>query len=252
LLHDHQLGNAFFSQRSSASISARVKAAPSAVPCTSTKWPAPVITTFMSVSQAESSVYSRSSRGVPCTMPTEMAATGPRMGAGSQLACGQQLVDRILRGHKGAGDGGGARAAVGLQHVAVEVDGALAQFLQVEHRAQDRPIRRWISCVRPLCLPRAASRSLRVWVARGSMPYSAVTQPSPLPFLWPGTFSSTDAVHSTRVSPKLDQHRAFGVDGVATGDAHGAQLVCGTVAAALECHDDLISPCGPQSAGWLR
>src|SRR5271154_5644546 len=33
----------------------RVKGAPSAVPCTSTKWPAPVITTFMSVSQLESS-----------------------------------------------------------------------------------------------------------------------------------------------------------------------------------------------------
>ena len=40
---------------SSASISARENGAPSAVPCTSTKPPAPVITTFMSVSQAESS-----------------------------------------------------------------------------------------------------------------------------------------------------------------------------------------------------
>ena len=36
---------------------------------------------------------------------------------------------------------------------------------------------------------------------RGSMPYSAVTQPSPLPRLCGGTFSSTDAVHSTSVSP---------------------------------------------------
>ena len=50
-------------------------------------------------------------------------------------------------------------------------------------------------------LPRAASRSLRVCVARGSMPYSAVTQPSPLPRLCGGTFSSTEAVHSTLVSP---------------------------------------------------
>ena len=40
-----------------------------------------------------------------------------------------------------------------------------------------RPISRWISCVRPDCLPRAASRSVRVLVERGSMPYSAVTQP---------------------------------------------------------------------------
>ncbi|CFW39956.1 Uncharacterised protein [Bordetella pertussis] len=64
-----------------------------------------------------------------------------------------------------------------------------------------RPIRRWISWVRPLCLPRAASRSPRVCVARGSMPYSAVTQPSPRPFRNGGTFSSTLAVHSTCVLP---------------------------------------------------
>ncbi len=32
----------------------------------------------------------------------------------------------------------------------------------------DRPISRWISCVRPDCLPRAASRSPRVWVARAA------------------------------------------------------------------------------------
>src|SRR5262249_27416883 len=50
---------------SSASISARENGAPSAVPCTSTKPPAAVMTTFMSVSQAESSMYSRSSSGVP-------------------------------------------------------------------------------------------------------------------------------------------------------------------------------------------
>src|SRR5947207_15823608 len=65
----------------------------------------------------------------------------------------------------------------------------------------DRPMSRWISCVRPLCLPRAASRSVRVFVERGSMPYSAVTQPRPLSFRKGGTRSSTDAVHSTRVSP---------------------------------------------------
>ena len=39
---------------------------------------------------------------------------------------------------------------------------------------------RWISSVRPPCLPVAASRRLRVCVARGSMPYSAVTQPRPV------------------------------------------------------------------------
>ena len=44
---------------------------------------------------------------------------------------------------------------------------------------------------------------MRSLVERGSMPYSAVTQPSPLPRRKPGTRFSTLAVHSTRVSPKL-------------------------------------------------
>src|SRR5262252_9064598 len=65
----------------------------------------------------------------------------------------------------------------------------------------ERPIRRWISWVRPLCLPRAASRAVRVCVARGSMPYSAVIQPWPLPRRKGGTTSSTLAVQSTWVSP---------------------------------------------------
>jgi hypothetical protein len=67
----------------------------------------------------------------------------------------------------------------------------------------ERPIRRWISSVRPPCLPLAASRPMRSLVERGSMPYSAVIQPSPLPRRKPGTRFSTLAVHSTRVSPKL-------------------------------------------------
>ena len=66
---------------------------------------------------------------------------------------------------------------------------------------RERPIRRWISWVRPDCLPFAASRAVRVLVARGSMPYSAVTQPEPLPRRKPGTDSSTLAVHSTLVLP---------------------------------------------------
>ena len=65
----------------------------------------------------------------------------------------------------------------------------------------DRPMSRWISCVRPPTLPAVDSRVVRVVVARGSMPYSAVTQPLPVPRMNGGTRSSTDAVHSTFVSP---------------------------------------------------
>ena len=66
---------------------------------------------------------------------------------------------------------------------------------------RERPISRWISWVRPLGRPRLASRAVRVDVARGSIPYSAVTQPLPAPRRNTGTFSSTLAVQMTRVRP---------------------------------------------------
>ena len=67
----------------------------------------------------------------------------------------------------------------------------------------DRPISRWISWVRPDCLPRAASRLARSGVEPGNIEYSAVTQPLPVPRNHRGTSSSTDAVHKTTVRPKL-------------------------------------------------
>ena len=63
----------------------------------------------------------------------------------------------------------------------------------------DRPMRRWISCVRPSIFPRF--RRLRVSVEPGSMSYSAVTQPVPLPFFHGGTPASKQAVHRTTVLP---------------------------------------------------
>ena len=67
----------------------------------------------------------------------------------------------------------------------------------------ERPISRWISWVRPDCLPEAASRLLRELVARGSMPYSAVTQPMPEPRRQLGSVVSTEAVTNTLVLPKV-------------------------------------------------
>ena len=65
----------------------------------------------------------------------------------------------------------------------------------------ERPIRRWISWVRPDCFPLAASRPTRSADDPGSSEYSAVTQPLPPPRSHGGTRSSTDAVHSTLVLP---------------------------------------------------
>ena len=60
---------------------------------------------------------------------------------------------------------------------------------------------RWISMVRPLCLPRTASRAVRVGVVPGSMLYSAVSQPRPEPRSQPGTPSLSEAVQKTCESP---------------------------------------------------
>ena len=68
----------------------------------------------------------------------------------------------------------------------------------------ERPIRRSISRVRPPAPLR--SRLRLVWVARGSIPYSAVTHPAPLASLHAGTPSATEAVQRTLVSPKDTRH----------------------------------------------
>ncbi len=69
-------------------------------------------------------------------MPQETAATDWVSGSELELALGHQLVERQLEGHEAARDGRAARAAVGLQHVAVHVDRALAEGLEVDHAAQ--------------------------------------------------------------------------------------------------------------------
>src|SRR5690625_794074 len=65
----------------------------------------------------------------------------------------------------------------------------------------DRPTTRLYAWVRPPTRPLTDSRSERVWVAAGSMAYSAVSQPCPEPLRQRGTPSVTLAVHMTRVLP---------------------------------------------------
>ena len=69
-----------------------------------------------------------------------------------------------------------------------------SHFLSVTERSE-RPMRRWISTARPSCLPDDVARGVRLLVARGSIAYSAVTQPLPLPIIQRGTCSLTEAVH---------------------------------------------------------
>src|SRR5579884_304079 len=93
-------------------------------------------------------------------------------------------VERALRRHVGAGDRGAARPAVGLQDVAVEVDGALAERLEVDdaaERAADQPL----DLDRPPALPPArrlaicalAGRRRQERVLRGHPPAPRAVEP---------------------------------------------------------------------------
>ena len=66
---------------------------------------------------------------------------------------------------------------------------------------RDRPMRRWISWLRP-----ETRRRIRSPLEPGSIEYSAVTQPLPVPFSQRGTPSPIEAVHSTRVRPNATRH----------------------------------------------
>ena len=140
-----------------------------------------------------------------------------------------QPSERIVQCEVAAADAGGAGAAIGLQHVAVDDHLSFARARRMSHAARsDRPMRRWISTVRPLCLPFAASRSIRSGDAPGSIEYSAVTHPLPVFFIHLGTFSSIDAVHSTRVLPNVTRHTAGGHLGVVALEGDGTHLVART------------------------
>ena len=100
--------------------------------------------------------------------------------------------------------------------------------------------------MRPPILPRTDSRSLRVFVARGSIEYSAVTQPSPEPCFQRGTPCVKDAEHSTRVPPNVTRHEPSAACLEAALERDGAKLVKGAAVRANDCHGS--EPTGADAA----
>ena len=122
-------------------------------------------------------------------MPQEIAATWSLQHA-SRVTMSRAAIhcEAVVQRHPGAGDRGRARAAIGLDHVAIDGDLPLAERGEVDHGAQ-RAADQALDLLRAAataCRPHA-SRRVRSWVARGSMPYSAVTQPLPPPRSQGGT-----------------------------------------------------------------
>ena len=171
----------------------------------------------------------RRSRGRAAARRRRCRPTRPRRGRAAAAAGRRprrERRDRVGDRDPGAGDRRAARAAVGLQHVAVDADRALA-----ERRRGSRPRASSgrsaagsracgpTACRRP---PRAASR---VCVERGSIPYSAVSQPFPraLQERRHALLDARGAQHA-RVAG-AHQHRAFGVARPAALEHERSQLV---------------------------
>ncbi len=151
-----------------------------------------------------------------------------------EFAGGQQFADRVVRGDKGAGDACGAGAAIGLQHVAVEINRSFAKLFQIEHRAH-RAADQALDFLRAAALlaaggfPVAAGvRGARQHAVFGRHPaFAAALLVAGNSFL-----DGSGAQHPC--AAELDQHRAFGVNGVVAGDAHRAQGVRGARAGAFK------------------
>ncbi len=158
---------------------------------------------------------------MPPTIPTLTAATGSRIG--SRSASPSLSIHRAARL---AATNAPVMAAVRVPPSAwstsqssVTVCCPMSRMSVTERIA--RPMSLWISCVRPRAPVR--SRFVRVWVALGSIAYSAVTQPEPLRSRHAGTPSTTEAAQRIRVSPVDMRHEpsAYGdtPSSIATGRA---------------------------------
>jgi len=141
------------------------------------------------------------------------------------VAALDQEVHRIHQGHVGTGDGRGAGAAIGLQHVAIERDGALAERAAVDAGTQG-------AADQALDLQRAAAllaaggfavvtgvgRTRQHAVLGGHPAFALATQEARH-----AVFHAGRAQHAGLA--EADQDRALGVTGEGALDAHFAQLV---------------------------
>jgi hypothetical protein len=141
----------------------------------------------------------RSSTGWPATTPTLTAATQSRIAADGWSAGTRAIASATARKPPVIAAVRVPPSAWSTSQSTQSVRSPSAFVSTTERRL--RPIRRWISSVRPDDLPREISRSVRRSVEPGSSEYSAVTQPRPCPCRKRGTLSSRQTVHSTLVRP---------------------------------------------------
>src|SRR5687767_1526466 len=135
-----------------------------------------------------------------------------------------------MESQKGTGDRGGARAAVGLEHVAIDVHGPLPERGKVNDRSE-RASDQALDLLRAPGL--LAARRLALAAGVGGARQHAVFSgyPAAAAVLEERRYALFDARGAQHAGiAELDQHRAFGMLGVAPLDAHRPQLVCAAAA----------------------
>ena len=166
-------------------------------------------------------VEHRNSTGDPAAYRRDLA--GKRILGDQPLR--HQLVDRDPQRHPGARDGGGAGAAVGLDHVAIERDLPLTQLPEIADRAQgpaDKPLN--FLCPPALLALGGFTRAAGVRGAREHRifrrypAFALAAQPRRQAFLDRGGADHLGVA-------KADQHRPFGVLGIVRFKADSAHLV---------------------------
>ena len=116
-----------------------------------------------------------------------------------------------MQGDERPGDRGGARAAVGLQHVAVDLDGPLPERREVDHRAQ-RASDQALDLLRAPGLLAARRLALGARVGRARQHAVLGGHPAAAAVLQERRHALLDARGAQHAGiAELDQHRAFGV-----------------------------------------
>src|SRR5262245_11197651 len=135
----------------------------------------------------------------------------------------RQRSERIGNGDEGARDGGGSRAAVGLDDIAIHPDRALAELRHLDNRAQ-RASHQTLDLLRSPTRPGALARRPRVRRARqhtvlGRHPALALAlQERRDPVLHGGRADDFGVA-------ELDQHGALGMAEIVSRDRNGSELI---------------------------
>ena len=153
---------------------------------------------------------------------------------GGHLAVLDQTLEGAMQRHPGAGDAGGAGAAIGLQDVAVDVDLALAHGRQIDHGAQ-RPADQALDLLGAARLLAARGFTVRAGMGRARQHAVFGRHPAAARIAQERWHFLVDRGGAENMGiAEFDQAGALGVAGEARFEADGAKLVGGAAGRAHE------------------